>query len=219
MSRVLLPWRPSKTDPRPLLLPCPDLRYGAITCSPGTSLSSDPARRQAVVGGFDFDATVQMHHALACCPRSDGRVSRQFSADARTGTEGQEACRFAAAAQRHHEQSGASIFSALGVAGLRAPAVIDLGLFSRRGEDHPVRWLSLVPAGSHTETSKPARTHGTHAARSSSSPRIGTSLPPSHLLCGNLRGPGEISRHLLPRRQLDFWVGRQDEAKTIRPTA
>src|SRR5512142_3097335 len=70
----------------------------------------------------------------------------QFGPDARTGTESQEACRFAAATQRHHEQSGAPIFSALWVAGHRALAVIDLGLFSRRGEDHRTRLQWLVSA-------------------------------------------------------------------------
>ena len=77
VERVLLPWRASKTDPDLCFCRAPISRYGAITCSPGTfTCRPIPARRQAVVGGFDFDATVQMHHALACCPRSDGRLSR-----------------------------------------------------------------------------------------------------------------------------------------------
>ena len=38
---------------------------------------------------------------------------------------------------------------------------------------------------------------------------LGAPLPAPDLLCGNLRGPGAVSRHLLPRRQLDS-VGTDD---------
>src|SRR6266567_3067362 len=43
----------------------------------------------------------------------------------------------------HHKQSGASIFAGLRVADHRALAVIDLGFFSRRGEDHRA-WLQWL---------------------------------------------------------------------------
>ncbi len=60
----------------------------------------------------------------------------QFGPDARTGTEGQQTNRLAAAAQRHHEQPGAPILAALGIAHHRAGAVIDLRLLASRGDDH-----------------------------------------------------------------------------------
>ena len=86
------------------------------------------------------------HDHARAAPEATKGFLVQFGPDARTGTESQEACRFAAATQRHHEQSGAPIFSALWVAGHRALAVIDLGLFSRRGEDHRTRLQWLVSA-------------------------------------------------------------------------
>ena len=67
----------------------------------------------------------------------------QLGPDARTGTEGQQAYRFAAAAERHHEQSGASIFSALWVANHRPLAVINLRFLTGWSDDHRagLRWL------------------------------------------------------------------------------
>ena len=70
----------------------------------------------------------------------------QLGPDARTGAEGQQAYRLAAAAQRQHEQSCASILAGLRIADHRAVAVIDLGLFSRRGDDHGARLRWLVSA-------------------------------------------------------------------------
>jgi hypothetical protein len=92
-----------------------------------------------------FPQVVEHDHARAAPEAPEGFLV-QLGPDARTGTEGQEACRFAAAAKRHHEQSGASVFSALGLAGHRALAVIDLGLFSRRGDNHRARLRWLVSA-------------------------------------------------------------------------
>jgi hypothetical protein len=45
----------------------------------------------------------------------------QLGPDARTGAEGQQTNRLAAAAQHHHEQPGASVLAALGIAHHRAP--------------------------------------------------------------------------------------------------
>src|ERR1022692_302584 len=59
----------------------------------------------------------------------------QFGPDSRTGAEGQQTNRLAAAAQSHHEQPGAPVLAALGIAHHRAGAVIDLRLLAGRGDD------------------------------------------------------------------------------------
>ena len=56
-----------------------------------------------------FAQIIEHDHTRAAAETTEGFLV-QFGPDARTGTEGQEACRFAATAQRHHEQSGAPIF-------------------------------------------------------------------------------------------------------------
>ena len=60
----------------------------------------------------------------------------QFGPDARTGAERQQTNRLATAAQRHHEQPGAPVLAALGIAHHRAGAVIDLRFLAGRGDDH-----------------------------------------------------------------------------------
>ena len=79
-------------------------------------------------------------------PESTEGFLVQLGPDARTGTEGQKACRLAAAAERHHEQSGASIFSALRIADHRARAVIDLGSSPGAVTNHRARLQGLVSA-------------------------------------------------------------------------
>ena len=72
----------------------------------------------------------------------------QFSPDLRTGAEDQQANRFTAVAQSHHEQPRASVLATERFAGHGAFAVIDLGLFARRGFDHrasfhPYAWAKF----------------------------------------------------------------------------
>jgi len=62
--------------------------------------------------------------------------SCRLGPDARTGAKGQQTNRLAAAAQRHHEQPGAPVLAALGIAHHGAGAVIDLRLLASRGDDH-----------------------------------------------------------------------------------
>ncbi len=70
----------------------------------------------------------------------------ELGPDARAGAENQQPYRFATIAQREHEQTGASILAALGFAYHRPAAIIDLTLFSGRGEDHRPRWWYLGSA-------------------------------------------------------------------------
>src|ERR1019366_3165314 len=73
----------------------------------------------------------------------------QLGPDAGAGAESQQAYGLAAVPERHHEQSCAAIFARLRGADHRAGAVIDLGLFPWRGENHRPRlcWLrDSVPA-------------------------------------------------------------------------
>src|SRR6266852_8886132 len=67
----------------------------------------------------------------------------QLGPDARTRTPRQQAHRFAAVAQRHHEQSRAAILAALRVAHHRTTAVVDLRLFSWGGENDAGRFWKL----------------------------------------------------------------------------
>jgi hypothetical protein len=60
----------------------------------------------------------------------------QLSPDARTGAERQQTNRFAAAAQRHHEQPSALVLAALGITHHRSGAVINLRLLAGRGKDN-----------------------------------------------------------------------------------
>jgi hypothetical protein len=66
--------------------------------------------------------------------------------DVRAGTEGEQTYRLAAASERQHEQSCASIFAGLRIADHGAGAVIDLALFSGCGNDHGSRLRGLVSA-------------------------------------------------------------------------
>ena len=61
----------------------------------------------------------------------------QLGPCARTRTKDKEANRFAAVAERHHEQPGPSIFAAQRIANHGASAVIDLAFFSGGGADNP----------------------------------------------------------------------------------
>ena len=60
----------------------------------------------------------------------------QLGPDARTGAEGQQTNRLAAAAQSHHKQPGAAVLAALGIAHHGAGTVIDLRLLAGSGDDH-----------------------------------------------------------------------------------
>src|SRR5229473_3228861 len=70
----------------------------------------------------------------------------QLGPDARTRTPRQQAHRFAAVAERQHEQSRAAIFAALRVAHHRTTAVVDLRLFSCGGENDACRFWKLGAA-------------------------------------------------------------------------
>src|SRR5215472_835985 len=70
----------------------------------------------------------------------------QFGPGAYTRSPGQQANRFAAVAERQHEQPCATILAALRVAHHRPTAVVDLRFFSRSREDD-ARWFRpLWPA-------------------------------------------------------------------------
>ena len=60
----------------------------------------------------------------------------QLGPDVRAGTEGEQSDALAAVAEGQHEQPRTPVLAALRVARHRAGAVIDLGLFARRGDDH-----------------------------------------------------------------------------------
>ena len=70
----------------------------------------------------------------------------QLGPHPRTGTEGQQPNRLAAAAQRQDEQPRAPILAAVGIAHHRPGAVIDLRLFAGRGVDHHARFRRLRAA-------------------------------------------------------------------------
>ena len=59
----------------------------------------------------------------------------QLGPDVGTGFEGQQPDRFAAVAQRHHEQPGTPVLARLGVPHHRAGPVVDLGFFPRSSLD------------------------------------------------------------------------------------
>src|SRR5579863_5344362 len=63
----------------------------------------------------------------------------ELGPDTRTGTEGEQANRFAAPRQGEYELPGAPVPAAAGIAHHRTAAVIDLSLFSRRRCDDRVR--------------------------------------------------------------------------------
>ena len=70
----------------------------------------------------------------------------QFGPDARTGAEGKQTNRLAAAAERHHEQPSAPVLAALGIAHHGAGAVINLRLLASRGDDHDAGFGGLRSA-------------------------------------------------------------------------
>src|SRR6202022_1696488 len=70
----------------------------------------------------------------------------QLGPDARAGAEGEPTYRLAAASERQHEQSCASVFAGLRIADHGPGAVIDLGLFSGCGNDYGSRLRGLVSA-------------------------------------------------------------------------
>ena len=79
-------------------------------------LSSDPAWRQAVVGGFDFDATVQMHDPLAMLV-----IAKRFQGQRQQG-------RFFFGKHGGDLPFGGAVNAGIGTAGL--PTIqIGLGLF------------------------------------------------------------------------------------------
>jgi hypothetical protein len=60
----------------------------------------------------------------------------EFSPDPRAGAEDEQTNCFAAAAQGHYEQSGASILASFGIAHHRAATVIDLRFLAGRSGNH-----------------------------------------------------------------------------------
>ena len=70
----------------------------------------------------------------------------QFGPGLRTGAEDQQANRFAAVAERQHEQPRAPVLAAVRIAHHRAGAVIDLRLFAGRGLDHRAGFRRLLAA-------------------------------------------------------------------------
>ena len=98
------------------------------------------------VGDEHAFAQVVEHHDAGTATQSAKGFLVQLGPDARAGAEGQQAYRLAAVAERQHEQSCASIFAGLRIADHRAGAVIDLGFFSGRGDDHRARLRCLVSA-------------------------------------------------------------------------
>lgn len=78
---------------------------------------------------------IQDHHPSHTAQPSKSLLM-QLRPDLRTGTERQQAHRFATEAQRQHEQPRTAIFSGMGVAHQWARSVIDLGFFSGLGFDH-----------------------------------------------------------------------------------
>ena len=97
------------------------------------------------VGDEHTFAQVIEHDDARTTTQSAKRFLMQLGPDARTGAEGQQAYGLAAVAERQHEQTRASIFTRLRIAHHRAGAVIDLRLFSGRGDDHRSRlrcWVS-----------------------------------------------------------------------------
>ena len=104
------------------------------------------------VGDEHAFAQVIEHDDAGTTTQSTKRFLVQLGPDARAGAEGQQAYCLAAVPERQHEQSRASIFAGLRIADHRAGAVIDLGLFSRRGNDHRARLQGLVSAKLANET-------------------------------------------------------------------
>jgi len=79
---------------------------------------------------------VEYHHARAAT-KSAKRFLMELGPDLRTGTKDQQADRLAARTECHDEQPSPSVLAALLVAHHGAGAVIDLGLFSRCGQNDP----------------------------------------------------------------------------------
>jgi hypothetical protein len=86
------------------------------------------------------------HHDAGTAAESTECFLVQLGPDARAGAEGEQAYRLAAASERQHEQSCASVFAGLRIADHRSSTVIDLGLFSGCGNDHGSRLRGLVSA-------------------------------------------------------------------------
>ena len=79
---------------------------------------------------------IENHHARTPTESTKGFLM-QLGPDAGTRTPYQQAYGFAAVAEGQHEQSRPSVLAALRVPHHRTRSVIDLGLFSGRGEDDP----------------------------------------------------------------------------------
>jgi hypothetical protein len=77
---------------------------------------------------------IEHHHARAAAETAKGFLV-QLGPRLRTGTKDQQADRLAAVAQRHHEQPGAPVLAALLITHHRTGAIVDLGLFSRCGQN------------------------------------------------------------------------------------
>ena len=89
---------------------------------------------------YAFAQIIEHHDASGTTEPTEGFLV-QLGPDACAGTEHQQPHRFAAAPQSHHEQPRPPVLTALRIAHHRASPVVDLGFFSRRGEDHrPCLW-------------------------------------------------------------------------------
>ncbi len=91
------------------------------------------------VGDEHAFAQVIEHDDARTTTQATKRFLMQLGPDARAGAEGQQAYGLAAVPERQHEQSRASVFARLRIADHRAGAVIDLGFFTRGGNNHRAR--------------------------------------------------------------------------------
>ncbi len=88
------------------------------------------------VGGQHAFAEIIEHDDAGGATQPAKSLLVQFGPDARAGAEGQQTNRLAAVAQRQHEQPGAAVLAGVRIAHHGAGAVIDLGFFAGRGDDH-----------------------------------------------------------------------------------
>ena len=91
-------------------------------------------------------AQIVEHDDARASAQSAERFLMQFGPGARTRTKDQQANRFAAITERHHEQPRASILAALWITNHGTGSVIDLAFFSGRSDDDAERFWPLNSA-------------------------------------------------------------------------
>ena len=91
------------------------------------------------VGGEHALAQIVEHHHPRAATETTKGFLMELGPDLGAGTKDQQADRFAAVAQRHHEQTSAPVLAALLVTHHRAGTVVDLSFFSRCGQNDPDR--------------------------------------------------------------------------------